>query len=170
MPALWISRGSCDRWCGWRGKRHVGVIDIGKTNAKVALVELEELREAGVLTTPNRVVRDGLYPHYDMERIWEFVLDGLAELEPGGSRIEALVVATHGASGVLLDAAGGLAFPVLDYEHPGPDDLAAEYDAVRPGFARDRVAAAAPGDEPRGAGVLAARDVSGAGGAGGRGS
>ncbi len=35
---------------------HVGVIDIGKTNAKVALVDLGALREIGVLAMPNRVV------------------------------------------------------------------------------------------------------------------
>ncbi len=115
------------------GKRHVGVIDIGKTNAKVASVDLEAMRETGVLTTPNTVRRDGPYPHYDIERLWAFLLDGLAEVNRAAP-IEALVVTTHGASGVLLDGDGGLAFPVLDYEHPGPDALAAAYDAVRPGF------------------------------------
>ncbi len=115
------------------GKRHVGVIDIGKTNAKVASVDLEAMRETGVLTTPNTVRRDGPYPHYDTERLWAFLLDGLAEVNRAAP-IEALVVTTHGASGVLLDGDGGLAFPVLDYEHPGPDALAAAYDAVRPGF------------------------------------
>ena len=65
--------------------------------------------------------------------MWAFVLDGLAEVNRAAP-IEALVVTTHGASGVLLDADGGLAFPVLDYEHPGPDEVAAAYDAVRPGF------------------------------------
>ncbi len=110
------------------------MIDIGKTNAKVALVDLVEMREVGVLTTPNRVRQDGLYPHYDTGRLWEFMLDGLAELDRT-QRIEALVVTTHGACGTLLDAAGDLAMPVLDYEHAGPDELTAEYDAVRPGFA-----------------------------------
>ena len=42
---------------------------------------------------------------------------------------------THGATCALLDAHGDLALPVLDYEHDGPDTLAAEYDAVRPPFA-----------------------------------
>lgn len=116
------------------GHRHVGVIDIGKTNAKVALVDLDERREAGVLTVPNAVRRDGPYPHCDIERIWEFVLQSLAELNRR-QPIEAVTVAAHGASGALLDAGGGLAFPVLDYEHDGPDLLAAEYDAVRPAFA-----------------------------------
>ena len=70
------------------------------------------------MTTPNRVRQDGLYPHYDTGRLWEFMLDGLAELDRT-QRIEALVVTTHGACGTLLDAAGDLAMPVLDYEHAG---------------------------------------------------
>ncbi len=42
---------------------------------------------------------------------------------------------THGAAAALLDAAGNLTLPVLDYEFAGPDELAAEYDEIRPGFA-----------------------------------
>ena len=78
------------------GQRHVGVIDIGKTNAKVALVDLVEMREVGVLTTPNRVRKDG-HSHYDTGRLWEFMLDGLAELERQAAD-RGLVVTTHGAA------------------------------------------------------------------------
>jgi sugar (pentulose or hexulose) kinase len=49
--------------------------------------------------------------------------------------VDAISVTTHGASAVLLDARGNLAVPMLDYEHPGPDALAADYDALRPDFA-----------------------------------
>ena len=48
---------------------HVGVIDIGKTNAKVALVDLDGLQEIGVLTMPNAVRQDGPYPHFDTEAL-----------------------------------------------------------------------------------------------------
>ncbi len=113
---------------------HVGVIDIGKSNAKVALVDVDAMREIGVLTVPNRVVRDGPYPHYDSEGLWAFVLDGLAQLHRRHG-IDAVTATTHGAAAALLDAEGGLAAPVLDYEHDGPDALAEAYDAVRPDFA-----------------------------------
>ena len=113
---------------------HVGVIDIGKSNAKVALVDLGAQREIGVLAMPNRVVRDGPYPHYDTEGLWGFLLDGLGALHREHG-IDALTVTTHGAAAALLDGSGGLAAPVLDYEHDGPDRCAAAYDAVRPGFA-----------------------------------
>ncbi len=116
------------------GLRHAGVIDIGKSNVKVAVVDLEREREVGVLTRPNRVLPGPPWPHYDIGGHWDFIRDALRalHLEHG---IDALSVTTHGASLVLLDAEGGLAAPVLDYEHDGPDSVARDYDAIRPGFA-----------------------------------
>ena len=35
---------------------HIAVIDIGKTNAKVALVDLNDLSEIAVATRPNKVL------------------------------------------------------------------------------------------------------------------
>ncbi|WP_353645319.1 FGGY-family carbohydrate kinase [Mesorhizobium sp. WSM2239] len=113
--------------------RQIAVIDIGKTNAKIALVDLEHMREVAVRTRPNAVLRDGPYPHYDIEGLWNFVLDSLAAVNRERP-VEAVAVTTHGATAVLLDGQGNLALPVLDYEHDGPDAHAAEYDAVRPTF------------------------------------
>jgi sugar (pentulose or hexulose) kinase len=113
------------------GIRHVAVIDIGKTNAKVALVDLDCLSEVAVRKTPNIVLRDGPYPHHDVERLWSFILDGLAGLRP---TVDALSITTHGATAALLDGEGNLALPVLDYEHEGPDLLARNYNFVRPDF------------------------------------
>lgn len=114
--------------------RHVAVIDIGKTNAKVALVDLDTLSEIAVRRTPNTVTVEGFYPHFDCDRLWSFIRQGLAELQREHP-IDAISVTTHGATAALLAADGSLAMPVLDYEHDGPDRLAAEYDAMRPAFA-----------------------------------
>lgn len=113
--------------------RHVAVVDIGKSNAKVALVDLEALAEISVRKMPNRPRADGPYPHYDVEGLWAFVLDSLAAF--GTERtIDAISVTTHGATAALLNGGGGLAMPVLDYEHDGPDGMRGDYDAVRPAF------------------------------------
>jgi sugar (pentulose or hexulose) kinase len=114
--------------------RHIAVIDIGKTNAKLALVAAEGLRELAVRKVPNEVRRDGPYPHHDVERLWDFILRSLGELNREHS-IDAISVTTHGATAALVNADGELALPVLDYEHDGPDGMAAGYDAVRPAFA-----------------------------------
>ena len=111
----------------------VAVIDIGKTNAKVALVDLARLAETDVRRTPNEVLRDGLYPHYDVERLWRFILDSLHALGQAAS-VDAISITTHGATAALVDEQGDLALPVLDYEHAGPEALAAAYDRVRPPF------------------------------------
>jgi sugar (pentulose or hexulose) kinase len=113
--------------------RHIAVIDIGKTNAKLALVDRETLAEIDVRTTPNRVLPGPPYPHFDTEALWAFVLDGLTALH-AAHRIDAIVPTTHGACAALLDKTGNLAAPVLDYEHDGPEASAAAYDALRPPF------------------------------------
>lgn len=112
---------------------HVAVIDIGKTNAKLALVDMADLSEIAVVTRPNAVHPGPPWPHFDVEGHWEFLLDALARFHRD-HRIDAISVTTHGASAVLLDAEGKLAAPVLDYEHTGPEELAAAYDAIRPPF------------------------------------
>ncbi|RUX49910.1 MAG: carbohydrate kinase [Mesorhizobium sp.] len=113
--------------------RHVAVVDIGKTNAKVALVDLATLRETALRRSANAPLTDGPYPHHDIEWLWTFILDSLAELHRE-QRIDAISITTHGATAVLVDADGGLALPVLDYEFSGPDDFAEDYDLIRPPF------------------------------------
>lgn len=112
----------------------VAVIDIGKTNAKVALVDLATLRETALRRSANAPLTDGPYPHHDVERLWTFILDSLAELNRERA-IDAVSITTHGATAVLVDAEGGLALPVIDYEFAGIDELAQDYDAARPPFA-----------------------------------
>ncbi|MEY4983645.1 MAG: hypothetical protein RIR62_1911 [Pseudomonadota bacterium] len=114
--------------------QHIAVIDIGKTNAKLALVDAATLDEVAVVTRPNAVIRGGPWPTFDLEGHWQFLLSGLRDMHRAHG-IDAISVTTHGASGVLLAADGSLAAPMLDYEHTGPDALAADYDAIRPSFA-----------------------------------
>jgi sugar (pentulose or hexulose) kinase len=113
--------------------RHVAVIDIGKSNAKVALVDLSTLEEVSVRKTANHIRKDGPYPHLDVEGLWSFILEGLAALARDKT-VDAISVTTHGATVTLLDRAGQLALPVLDYESDCPAETASEYDALRPAF------------------------------------
>jgi sugar (pentulose or hexulose) kinase len=113
--------------------RHIAVIDIGKTNAKVALVDLATLSEVALRRKANAAVARSPYPHHDVEALSTFILNSLASLNRE-QRIDAISITTHGATGVLVDDAGELVLPVLDYEFDGPDRLAADYDVVRPPF------------------------------------
>ncbi len=114
--------------------RRVAVIDIGKTNAKVALVDLETASEVTVRKTPNNVRAGPPYPHFDCDRLFGFVLDSLAEIN-SVLPIDAISVTAHGATAALVTEAGALALPVLDYEYEGPDSMRAAYEKLRPDFA-----------------------------------
>jgi len=110
----------------------VAVVDLGKTNAKLAWVDTREPSEQAVRTMPSPVVQGAPYPHLDADAIERFII---AALRKGGP-VDAITVTTHGATVALLDDDGELALPVLDYEHDGPDSLWGDYEAVRPPFER----------------------------------
>lgn len=57
---------------------HIAVIDIGKTNAKLALVDLVTLTEIAVVTRPNKILAGPPWPHFDVEGHWQFLLAALA--------------------------------------------------------------------------------------------
>lgn len=115
--------------------RHIAVIDIGKTNAKLALVDLSTLTEMAVVTRPNIVKSAPPYPHYDVDGHWAFLLDALAMFHRD-HRIDAISVTTHGACAALLDSNGALAAPILDYEHTYPAETVNAYDAIKPDFSQ----------------------------------
>ena len=111
----------------------VAVIDIGKTNAKVVVVDVPSGAEVMIRKTANTVLKQAPYPYFDTDHLWAFILEALKDFakEPG---FDALSITTHGASAALLDAEGDLASPVLDYEHLYPDEVNRAYDAIRPDF------------------------------------
>ena len=113
--------------------RYVAVIDIGKTNAKVVVFDLATKLELERASTANAVLHAGPYSHYNTDALWQFIVACLKALNKR-HRIDAISIATHGACAALLDEAGTLALPVLDYEHDGPQSVSTEYDAVRPPF------------------------------------
>ncbi len=66
----------------------IAVLDIGKTNAKVLVVDLATGAEEVLARAPDTVVRDGPYPHHDPEMPWGFALSGLKlAAERGGAAV-----------------------------------------------------------------------------------
>jgi len=108
------------------------VLDIGKTNVKLALVDASG-RQLAEARRPNAILADGPYPHHDTDGIWDWLLENCRAMARR-ARITAIVPVTHGATAAVVDA-DGLVLPVLDYEAalPGLD-----YDALRPPFADTR--------------------------------
>lgn len=113
--------------------RAIAAIDIGKTNAKVVLINSTTRQQVAARSIPNVVLRDGLYPHADVDMLWAFIVESLGGLQAEHG-VDGISITTHGATAALM-ADGELAMPVLDYEHWGPDETSAAYGAVRPAFA-----------------------------------
>jgi len=114
--------------------RHIAVLDIGKTNAKVLRVDLATGAETRVFKTPNAVIQADPYPHYDVARLWAFFGESLRALAAEGP-LDAISITTHGACAALVDDLGDLVLPILDYEvaAPGEDE---DYARLRPPFAQ----------------------------------
>jgi sugar (pentulose or hexulose) kinase len=110
----------------------IAVVDIGKSNAKLALADLASRSVIDVRTTPNTVVGGPPYPHYDVERLWAWIVDGLVRFAAQAD-IGTISVTTHGACFALL-AGDGLALPIPDYEYPALEDIRAEYRGARGDF------------------------------------
>src|SRR5271170_3923869 len=111
----------------------VAVLDVGKTNVKLALFD-----PAGAVlwerSTPNRPLPGPPYLHANVEGIWSFFVASLAEaarLHP----VETIVPTTHGAAAALVDD-HGLALPAIDYEEPRVEEIEPTYAKIRPPFTR----------------------------------
>jgi len=114
-------------------QKAVAVLDIGKSNAKLALLDLDTREMLAIRTRKNAVLPGPPYPHFDVEGIWDWFLEGLAEFSRK-AEIAAISTTTHGAAIAVLGE-DGLALPVLDYEFAGPDEFADDYRLARGDFA-----------------------------------
>lgn len=112
-------------------KDATAILDIGKTNVKLVLLDADG-QVLGEARRANAILRDGPYPHHDTEGIRGWLLATLREFSTR-TRITAIVPVTHGATAALVDDRG-LVLPVPDYEYALPGG-GAHYDAVRPAFA-----------------------------------
>jgi L-fuculokinase len=111
----------------------IAVLDVGKTNAKIALVDAALGREVWSARRANGVIQGSATRELDLVAIESWLLDSLREA-PQRERVAAIVPIAHGAAAVLVDHAGEvLAAP--DYEDTCFDQVAGEYGALRDPYA-----------------------------------
>ncbi len=111
------------------------VLDVGKTHVKLHLLS-SAMETVFSRETDNRVLDAPPYPHFDIERLWQWVLSGIREAIRDYP-ISAISITTHGAAAALINRRGegaGLVLPVLDYEYNGIESCNSEYDGLRPDF------------------------------------
>lgn len=111
----------------------IAVLDIGKTNAKLSLVDPSTAREVWNTRRANRVVETELGRALDVHGLEQWLLEALGSA-PHRERIACIVPIAHGAAAVLIDANGEvLAAP--DYEDARCEGMNAQYARARDAFA-----------------------------------
>lgn len=107
------------------------VLDIGKTNVKLSLLDAQA-NTLAEQRCANNSVQDGVYPHHDTERIWSWMLQIFSEFSRI-ARVSAIIPVTHGATAALVNG-NGLVLPVLDYESELPEQDNHQYQPLRPPY------------------------------------
>jgi len=114
---------------------HCAVIDVGKTNVKVHVVD-ERLQLRFGRSRTNTVIEQGIYPHYDTHALWRWIRRTLGEIARD-YHIDAISITTHGAAAALVHpeaGESGLVLPIMDYEYEGVASES-DYRELRPPFA-----------------------------------
>jgi L-fuculokinase len=113
-------------------KALIAVLDVGKTNAKLSLVDPSLGQEIWSVRRANDVVQGTGGRELDIVAIEAWLLDVL-RTAPGRERIAVIVPIAHGAAAVLVDHAGEvLAAP--DYEDPCFEQVGTEYLPLRDSY------------------------------------
>ena len=118
----------------WTQGRLLVVLDIGKSNAKIVLLDPLNGAEIASARHPNASVMGDPVRQLDLAGLTRWLVDTLASL-PQRHRIGAIVPVAHGAACVMLDAGGN---PLLapDYEDAVLDEESVAYDALRDPFSQ----------------------------------
>lgn len=110
----------------------IAVFDVGKTNARISLVDPALGREIWSRRRANEVVQGAGGRELDAVAIEAWLLDELRQA-PERGRVTVIVPIAHGAAAVLVDHAGEvLAAP--DYEDTCFDEVSAEYAPLRDSY------------------------------------
>jgi L-fuculokinase len=112
----------------------IAVFDVGKTNAKLTLVDPLLGQEIWSVRRANDIVQGPGGRELDVIAIETWLLESLRGA-PQRERIAVIVPVAHGAAAVIVDRAGEvLAAP--DYEDPCFDEVSAEYLPLRDSYSQ----------------------------------
>ncbi len=114
----------------------IALFDIGKTNAKLLLVDAASGEPAWAQEIPNQGRRTELCLQLDVQRLEQWLIEALSRA-PRKSEVRCIVPITHGAAIVLLDEAEQL-LCAPDYEDPVYERDSEAYAAARDDYAETR--------------------------------
>jgi L-fuculokinase len=107
----------------------IAVFDVGKTNAKLSLVDPALGREIWSVRRPNNVVQGTAGRELDVRGIESWLIESL-RAAPERERVAVIVPIAHGAAAVLVDHAGEL-LVAPDYEDSCFEEVREEYAPLR---------------------------------------
>jgi L-fuculokinase len=110
----------------------IAVLDVGKTNARVALVDARSGTEIWRAQRVNRVVSSPLVRELDIVEIERWLMRTLHQA-PEKERVSAIVPIAHGAAAVMVDEHGAVVV-APDYEDSCFESVNDRYDAERDAF------------------------------------
>ena len=110
----------------------IAVFDVGKTNAKLALVDPVLGQEIWSTRRANEPVETPAGRQLDVVRIEAWLIEAL-RAAPQRERISVIVPIAHGAAAVLVDHSGEVV-AAPDYEDARFDEVAEEYRALRDSY------------------------------------
>jgi sugar (pentulose or hexulose) kinase len=109
------------------------VLDVGRTKVRVCAVDPKGT-EVVVSSCENRALPGPPYPHFDVDALFAWIVEGLGRLARD-SAVGAIVPVAHGACAALLGE-DDLVLPVLDYEFEGVCEIDSDYEREARDFAR----------------------------------
>lgn len=112
----------------------IAVIDIGKTNARIFLLEAQSGEIVWTSRRPNRVIASSPVTQLDVWGVEKWLLRELAAA-PNKQRVRRIVPVAHGAAAVLIDGSGKV-LVAPDYEDPIYETRREDYARERDGFER----------------------------------
>jgi len=102
-------------------KKTILVIDIGKTNKKILIYDLNLNMIDQAVTQIETTIENGLEIE-NIEMIWNWLIEGLSTMSKKYD-VQVISVTTHGATCACIDSKGGLVFPVLSYTNDPGDQF-----------------------------------------------
>lgn len=110
----------------------IAVLDVGKTNAKLSLVDPRTALEVWNVRRANRVIATPHGSELDVPGLEQWLLEALRSA-PNRERIACIVPVAHGAAAVLIDAHGDL-LAAPDYEDSRFSSVNEQYARARDAF------------------------------------
>jgi L-fuculokinase len=113
-------------------ERLIAVFDVGKTNAKISVVDPAQGRELWSARRPNDPAGGPGLRELDVHAIEAWLIESLRQA-PERERIGVIVPVAHGAAAVLVDHAGEIV-AAPDYEDTCFNEVAEEYASLRDAY------------------------------------